>query len=99
MAAMIEIYRTPDDPAAFEDYYAHQHIPFATEHMPGVTGAQNLRVLDTAVGEEGYYRISQMTFESPAAMRQAIASDDGQSVLRDLDSFATGGATVLLVDE
>jgi uncharacterized protein (TIGR02118 family) len=60
---------------AFEDYYANQHIPYATEHMPNVIGAQNLRVLGTAKGGgQGYYRISQMTFDSADALREAIGS-------------------------
>jgi uncharacterized protein (TIGR02118 family) len=31
MASMIVLYGRPDDPAAFEDYYATRHIPYATE--------------------------------------------------------------------
>ncbi len=39
MASMIVLYGQPEDPAAFEDYYASRHIPYAVEHMPGVTDA------------------------------------------------------------
>lgn len=100
MASMIVLYGQPEDPAAFEDYYASRHIPYAVEHMPDVTGAQNLRVLGTAKGEaRGYYRISQMTFGSAEALRAAISSDGGRATLADLDNFATGGVTVLLADD
>jgi hypothetical protein len=33
------------------------------------------------------------------AMREALATDGGKAVLADLGNFATGGATVLLVDD
>lgn len=39
-----------------------------------------------------------MTFDSTDALRTAINSDDGRTVLADLDNFATGGAIVLLAD-
>ena len=100
MASMIVLYGKPEDPAAFEDYQANRHLPHATKHMPGVIGAQNMRVLDTARGQErGWYRISQMTFDSADALRAAIGFDGGRAVLADLDNFATGGATVLLADD
>ena len=38
------------DPAAFEDYYANRHIPYAVEHMPNVRGGENMRVLSTSDG-------------------------------------------------
>jgi uncharacterized protein (TIGR02118 family) len=97
---MIVLYGQPDDPAAFEDYYATRHIPFATEHMPGVTGAENLRVIGTPDNDRpALYRISQMTYEDADTMHQAVTSDGGRAVLADLDNFATGGATVLLADD
>jgi uncharacterized protein (TIGR02118 family) len=100
MAKMIVLYGQPEDPAKFEDYYASQHIPYATEHMPNVTGAENLRVIGTPGGETPlYYRISQMSYASADAMREALATDGGKAVLADLDNFATGGATVLLADD
>ena len=47
MPKLIILYGPPDDPAAFEDYYSARHIPYASEHMPGATGAENLRVVGT----------------------------------------------------
>jgi uncharacterized protein (TIGR02118 family) len=36
MARLVILYGHPTDPAAFEDYYASQHIPYASKHMPNV---------------------------------------------------------------
>ena len=97
---MIVLYGQPEDPAAFEAYYASRHIPYAVGHMPNVTGAENLRVIGIPGGQTPlYYRISQMSYASADAMREALATDGGKAVLADLGNFATGGATVLLVDD
>ncbi|HEY6496492.1 MAG TPA: EthD family reductase [Trebonia sp.] len=45
MATLMILYGHPDDPAAFEDYYANRHIPYASTHMPGVCGAENMKVV------------------------------------------------------
>lgn len=100
MAKLVILYGHPRDPAAFEDYYANRHIPYASEHMPGVTGAENLRITGTPDGgRPPYYRISQLTYDSMHDLRDGIASADGTAVLADLANFATGGATVLLADD
>jgi hypothetical protein len=54
------LYGHPADPAAFEDYYANRHIPYASRPMPHVRGAENLRVLRAADGSPApCYRVSQ----------------------------------------
>lgn len=47
MAKLIILYGHPADPAAFEDYYANRHLPFAAGHMPNVRAAETTRVLGT----------------------------------------------------
>jgi uncharacterized protein (TIGR02118 family) len=100
MAKLMIFYGHPADPAAFEDYYANRHIPYASKHMPNVRGAENMRVISTADGGPApYYRVSVMSYDSVAELRAGIASDDGQSTIADLANFATGGATLLIVEE
>ncbi len=100
MTKLIILYGQPADPAAFEDYYLNRHIPYATTHMPGVRGAENVRVISTAEGGPApYYRVSQLSYDSVADLRAGIASDDGRSTIADLANFATGGATLLIVEE
>lgn len=100
MATLIILYQHPEDPAAFEDYYANRHIPDAAEHMPGVTGAQNLRIIGTPDGEPSpYYRVSQLSYESLDDLHAVITSAEGKAVLADLANFATGGVTVMLADD
>lgn len=100
MATLVILYGHPTEPAAFEDYYHNQHIPYAAEHMPGVRDARNRRVLTTADGAPApYYRVSELTYDSRDDLHAGISSAEGRAVLADLDAFATGGATVLVTEE
>ncbi|MFP5020486.1 EthD family reductase [Pseudonocardia phyllosphaerae] len=99
-ARLVILYGHPDDAAAFEDYYASTHIPYAVKHMPNVRDAQNSRVVELADGSRApYYRVSQMSYDDLAALRAGIESEDGRSTIADLANFATGGATLLVVED
>jgi uncharacterized protein (TIGR02118 family) len=99
-ARLLIQYGRPEDPDAFERYYAEQHIPYATEHMPNLRNAQNSRVVATADGSDTpIYRVSQLEYEDVASLRAGLESDDGRSTLADLANFATGGATLLIVED
>jgi uncharacterized protein (TIGR02118 family) len=65
--------------------------------MPNVRGG---RVLSTSDGgPASYYRVAQMSYDSAEDLRAGIASDDGRSTIAGIANFATGGATLLIVDE
>jgi uncharacterized protein (TIGR02118 family) len=65
-----------------------------------VRDARNSRVVGTADGSRPpYYRISHLTYDDLAALRAGIESEDGRSTIDDLTNFATGGATVLVVED
>jgi len=100
LAKLVILYGHPEDPAAFEDYYANRHIPYASTHMPGVRGAENMRVVSTASGNPApVYRVSQMSYDSVEDLTSGISSQDGMSTIADLANFATGGATLLITEE
>lgn len=100
MATLTILYGHPEDPAAFEEYYATQHLPWAGETMPGVKAAQLCRVLATPGGDPPpYYRVAEMTWDDERSLRAALASEEGQAVLDDTKNFATGGAVMLIGQE
>jgi uncharacterized protein (TIGR02118 family) len=69
-------------------------------HMPNVRSAENMRVLSASDGvHSSCYRVSQMSYDSVDDLRAGIASSDGQSTIADLANFATGGASLLIVEE
>src|SRR5215469_10032439 len=85
MAKLLILYGKPNDPSAFEDYYVNRHLPFAGKKMPGVRGAETGRVIDALDQDEPeYYRFAAMSYDSVDALRQGIASEDGQAVIADL---------------
>lgn len=68
--------------------------------MPNVRDARNSRVVDTADGGRApYYRVSRLTYDDHDSLREAITSEAGRSTIADLDNFATGGTTLLIVED
>lgn len=98
MAKLIILYGQPDDPEAFEDYYARHHLPFAQKRMPGVRDFQLSRVVPREAETPSYYRMAEMWWEDLVSLRSALNSEGGRSVLADLDNFATGGTTLIVSD-
>jgi uncharacterized protein (TIGR02118 family) len=100
MAKLVILYGQPKDAAAFEDYYANRHIPYATESMPNVIDAENLRVTGAPDAQAPpYYRVSWLAYASLSDLQAGISSEAGRAVLGDLENFATGGATILACEE
>jgi uncharacterized protein (TIGR02118 family) len=90
------IYNHPTDPAAFQDYLHNNHIPTAWE----VPDLLQLIVHSDLVGVDGapgdIYQIGTVIFESQASLESTLASEQGQAVVADIASFATGGFTAYL---
>jgi uncharacterized protein (TIGR02118 family) len=98
MHRMTILYGTPDDPAAFRDYYESAHIPVA-RRMRGLTG-WNLSWIDPgADGGSGIVLIAELYAESSEAMDAVLASPEGLAASADLDNFVTGTVTFVRGDE
>lgn len=68
--------------------------------MPNLLEARNSRAGDTPDGARApYYRVSQLTYDDLPSLREGIGSPDGRATLADLANFATGGATLLIVED
>jgi hypothetical protein len=46
-----------------------------------------------------YYRVSCLSYATISDLQAGIASQPGRAVLADLETFATGGATILICEE
>jgi len=69
------IYRTPEDPADFDQHYFGTHVPI----IDAVAGLQESRVHKVArqlVGEPSYYLIAELIFESEEAMKAAFKTPE-----------------------
>jgi uncharacterized protein (TIGR02118 family) len=98
MARLVVMYRTPKDPAAFDRYYFATHIPIAKK----IPGLRKYEVSDgqvaTPAGASGFHLIAILHFDDMAAIQRAFASPEGQAAAADVQTFATGGADMILFD-
>jgi len=94
MAMIIAMYKTPTDSAEFDRYYFGPHVKLAKK-VPGLKGYRITRgPIMAMAGQQPYYLIAVLTFESMEAVQAALASKEGQAVAADLANFATGGVEV-----
>ena len=91
MADLVVLYKTPNDPAAFDKYYLETHIPLAKK-LPGL---RKYRVtkgpVATPGGPSNFYLIAILSFDSTAAIGAAFASPEGKATAADVPKFASGG--------
>ena len=98
MVKLVVAYGTPDDPAAFDQYYADTHIPL-TEKIPDLRRFEAGKVLGTPDGSPApYYYIAELSFDSMEELQTALGSAEGQAAAGDLPNFASGGATLMIAE-
>ena len=98
MAKLTVLYGHPEDPAAFEEYYANTHTPLV-EDIPNLRRFEAGRVIGTADGSEPpYYWVAELWFDSVEQLQESLGSPEGQTVAEDLGNFASGGATLLICE-
>ena len=86
----------PQDPDAFEEYYANIHVPIV-EKIPNLRRFEAARIVATPDGSEPpYYRIGELYFEDAEQMQAGLASEEGQASIADFQNFATGGVTLFI---
>ncbi len=98
MVKLVVAYGAPDDPAAFDEYYANTHDPLARK-IPNLRRFETGKVLGTPDGSPPpYYFIAELWFEDVAELEASMASEGGQAAGADVANFATGGATLMIVE-
>ena len=97
-AKLVVLYGSPQDPAAFDAHYTQTHAPLAQE-IPGLQRFDHGHVLGSADGSEPpYYYMAELYFDDPDALTSGFASAEGQAAGADVATFATGGATLMIVE-
>ncbi|MDP9354548.1 MAG: EthD family reductase [Chloroflexota bacterium] len=92
MVKLTVLFGHPDNPEAFEAYYANYHLPLAAK-LPHVQCFESGRVRVADGGAPPYHRIAEVWFENAARMGEAMSSPEGKAATVDLQNFATGGVT------
>ncbi len=87
MVKLIIFFRQPADIQAFEDHFAHRHVPLIAA-MPGVARTSVSRALGAPRGEPPYYLVHDVYFADMAALNYALNSAQGRAAGADLMIFA-----------
>jgi uncharacterized protein (TIGR02118 family) len=92
------LYAHPDDPDAFEAYFATKHIPLVERVAgPVLTAMYTSKCLpNPAGGEPPYYRIVTLLFTNMEKLQTLMASPGGRSIVADHENFATGGHVLIV---
>ena len=98
MAEVVVLYKTPKDTASFDKHYFEKHVPIAKK-IPGLRKfAVSQGPVATPAGPSGFHLIAILTFDNLAAIQAGFGSAEGQAAGADVQTFATGGADMLLFD-
>jgi uncharacterized protein (TIGR02118 family) len=98
MVKLIVLYGKPEDPSAFDAYYASTHAPLA-DKIPNCQRYEHGKALHSADGSEApYYYVADLTFEDADALQAGMSSPEGEAAGADVANFATGGATMFIAE-
>lgn len=102
MWCVVVIYNHPKDTAAFEKYYAANHLPLVTKLAKeiGFSRAVLMKFPRNLDGSKpAFCRKAELWFDSEAALTRGTATPGFATVAGDLPNFATGGFTALVGEE
>ena len=98
MVKAVVLYGPPEDPDAFERYYADTHTGLATA-IPGLKRFEAARGVATPDGSDlPYQRIAELTFDDMNALQAGMGSAEGQAAVNDIPNFASGGVKIFIAE-
>ena len=96
MVKLTALYGHPDDPAAFEGYYANTHIALA-DKIPNFQRYEAARIVATPDGTASPTTASsRCTFDDMQQLQSSLSTPEGQAAPNDIPNFATGGAKIFM---
>ena len=98
MHILTVLYGHPDDPAAFESYYASTHGPLV-DKIDGLRSWSSRLIASMDDDQPPYYRIAELAFDSLAQLQAAMGSAEGQAAVDDIPNFASGGVTTFVAHD
>jgi uncharacterized protein (TIGR02118 family) len=98
MAKLVAMYKKPADVGAFDKYYYSTHTPLA-KTIPGLRRLEvSTGAVATPAGASPFHLIATLSFDSMAALQQALGSPEGKATAADLGNFAQAGVDLLIFD-
>ena len=98
MAKLIALYKQPQDPAHFDQYYFNRHVPIAKKIRTLRRYEVSSGPIATPQGPAPLHLVAIMSFDSLEDVQAALASPEGIAAGNDLANFATGGVDLLVFD-
>lgn len=96
MVKLVVAYGHPEDPAAFDEYYAGTHIPLV-DKIPNLQRFESGKVVGTPDGSPPpFYYLAELFFDDADQLQASLGSPEGQAAAADVEAFASGGATVMI---
>ena len=96
MIKLTVLYHPPTDPAAFEKYYASEHMALVHK-IPGLGRYERAKVVGMPDGGPApFQRMFEFWFDDQDHMNRVLGSPEAQVAVADLANFATGGATMIV---
>jgi uncharacterized protein (TIGR02118 family) len=84
----------PRDTAAFEGHFDRSYRPLLRA-IPRMERVTVNRIGGATKGDPPFYLMVEVQFASEEAMQEGLNSEQGQTMAREMGSFASGGYTVL----
>lgn len=98
MVKLVVCYGAPEDPAAFDRHYAETHVPLV-EKIPHMRRFEAGKVVGTPDGSAApFYYLAELSFDSAEDLQAAMGSAEGQAAGADVETFATGGVTMMIAE-
>lgn len=98
MIRLLVLYGHPEDPVAFDNYYASIHVPLA-KRMQGLKKWSIGKVTGTPGGNSSpYYYVADLYADSREQLEEILASPEGQAAIADVPNYATGGVTFVYTE-
>lgn len=91
-------YGHPEDPAAFDDYYAATHIPLTTK-IPKLAKFTTGKCVSLSKDNAPYYMVANLYFDTAADLKEALRSPQMRAAGADVANFASGGAVLYWQEE
>ena len=98
MFKMIALFKKPEDPAAFDEYYFNTHIPL-TEKIPGLRKLEVTKFTGSPMGDSPYYLMCEMAYDSKEAFKEASRTEESKASGKDVMSFAGNLVTFMFGEE
>ena len=85
----------PIDQEIFDHYFEQNHRKLI-EQIPNFQASRINHVAGAVTGENPFYCIVELEFNTEKDMRESLNSESGQLMASDFSNFASGGVSVLL---